>query len=135
MEDVNNDGINDEFYFDISMPILSTENIFSARVAFEINVQLNSVFRLEMYSLVVTDSTFPVASQSLDVYGDLSLSSRSSSYFKAYKDSTIYNYRVLNFTSVLGISPDPLSWNNIIKDYHDRDGNTYLDNHSSNNCR
>lgn len=128
MTDVNNDGINDEFHYQISMPVLETEDIYSARVGFEVQVQLSSVSRLDMFSLVISDYTFPVSSQNLDIYGDLSLCSRSSAYFKAQKDSKDYNYRVLNFTSILGIIPDPLSWTNIIHDYHNRDVKTIVQN-------
>ena len=125
MNDLNNDGLNDEFDFHISMPVLPSENILSARIAFEIKVELTSVIRLEMYSLVIADSFFPVASQSLDILGDLSLISRSSLYFKAHKDSKDFDCRVLNFTSILGISQDPLSWVNLIRDYNNRDGNPF----------
>lgn len=128
MSDLNNDGIFDEFNYQITMPILATENIYSARVVFEVKVELRSVFRLDMFSLVISDYTFPVPSQNIDIYGDLSIISRSSSYFQAHKDSKDYNYRVLNFTNILGITPDPLSWTNIMRDYHDRDVKTTVQN-------
>ena len=114
--------MNDQLEFQISMPLLSDESIYSARFAFEIKVELDSVIRMEMFSLIASDLMFPVSSQSLDIIADVALISRSSSNFQAYKSFTDYNYRVLNFTSVLGIHVDSLSWQNIFMDYHDRDG-------------
>jgi hypothetical protein len=120
--DTNADGLQDEIHVSISVPVLNNENIHGIRFGMEIQYELFSTYRLISRSLVHFDASFPVPAAKVAVQGDIVSAARVS--LPAWKDSTVYNVPVLNFTRLEGPTPNALTWDNIMSEYAARDVRT-----------
>ncbi|TPX58741.1 hypothetical protein PhCBS80983_g02932 [Powellomyces hirtus] len=120
--DGDSDGINDYMTFDISVPLLPTETINGARIAFFFQYSLSDKLRLRMQTLgIVSDSTALTTPSSIYVDGDLVLLQRN---LLLRQDNFQYDKPVVNFTEARGADASALSWSRIVSRYADRDVRT-----------
>ena len=123
-QDVNTDGVYDYFDFQVSLPLLDNENIQSVRLALELHLELSGMYRQSLKTLAIIESASPLPSHAaLDFIGDLSYTSRTP--FQAYKDSTLYDVSLLNFTEILGTRPYAMTWPQLMRQYAAREGKLF----------
>eukprot|EP00833_Pecoramyces_ruminatium_P000429 jgi/Orpsp1_1/1174461/evm.model.c7180000050216.1 len=118
--DTNRDLLNDYMKFEISMPMYKNESVYRTRVAFVYDYQIPN-FPLIMESLGILDLTSPISGSEVSVDGELLFKQNNLLQMGTIRNK--YNVPCLNFTSAWDYNIYKWSWENIIEEYMDRNGN------------
>lgn len=90
----------------------------------ELHVELNGIYRQSLKTLAVIDASSPLPSNAaLDWIGDLAYTARTP--LPAYRDNTVYDVSLLNFTEIMGTRPNAMTWSQLMRRYTARDGTCF----------
>ncbi|KAI8900466.1 transmembrane protein [Globomyces pollinis-pini] len=122
--DNNADGIVDEFWINMSIPVLPTESIHNFQIAIGLSITLNSRVRMKSEGMIYLQHTSPLNGAGITTTGTLNIKQ-----LELMTESLDYSITapVFPFLSFYRPSINQLTWTNILSSYLDRNFQTHFD--------